>query len=114
LKNLIAKEVYMNEVVHTEAKELTAEEISNLKERLILAVEKGSQSALIEASNFFALWETYKEKSDSEKESEFNDLLLSINQANQRIEENQKAIDISKAETRVMLDYLKEITKNVG
>jgi hypothetical protein len=104
----------MNDFVHTEAKELTAEEISNLKERLILAVKEGSQSTLIEASNFFASWETYKDKSDSEKESEFNDLLLSINQANQRIEENQKAIDISKAETRVMLDYLKEITKNVG
>jgi hypothetical protein len=62
LKNLIDKEVYVNEVVHTEVKELTAEEISNLKERLILAVEKGSQSALIEASNFFASWETYKER----------------------------------------------------
>jgi hypothetical protein len=104
----------MNEVVHAEEKELTAEEISNLKERLILAVKEGSQSTLIEASNFFASWETYQEKSDSDKESDFNDLLLSMNQANQRIEENQKAIDISKAETRVMLDYLKEITKNVG
>jgi hypothetical protein len=104
----------MSEVVHTEAKELTAEEISNLKEKLILAVKEGSPSTLIEALNFSASREICKEKSDAEKESELNDILLSINQANQRIEENQKAIDISKAETRVMLNYLKEITENVG
>lgn len=104
----------MNEVVHIEAKELTPEEMSELKEKVILAVKKGSQSALIEASNFFASWEMYEDSLDLEKELELNNLLLSINQANQRIEENQKAIDISQAETRVMLDYLKEIIKNVG
>jgi hypothetical protein len=104
----------MNEIVRAETKELTAEEISNLRERLILAVKGGSQSALTGALNFFTSEEICKDNLDLVKESEFNDLFISINQANQRIEENQKAINISKAETRVMLDYLKEITKNVG
>jgi histidinol dehydrogenase len=104
----------MNEIIHEETNDLAIEE---LRERIIASVRKGSQSALLEAANFFESWESSKvrnEKSDLEKESLIDDILLSIQHANKRIDENQKVIDISKAETRIMLDYLKEITKNVG
>jgi hypothetical protein len=50
--------------------------------------------------------------SDSEKIAIIDEILSSINQINKRIDENQKAINISKVETRVMLDRLKELTQN--
>lgn len=54
------------------------------------------------------------QNSDLEQQSLTDELIASWKQANQRIEEAQKAIQISKIETRVMLDYLKEITIDVG
>jgi hypothetical protein len=50
--------------------------------------------------------------SDSEKIAIIDNILFSLEQANKRIEENQKAIEISKIETRVMIDRLKELTQN--
>jgi hypothetical protein len=52
--------------------------------------------------------------SDAEQQFLADDLISSWKQINERIEETQKAIQISKIETRIMLDYLKEITIDVG
>lgn len=50
--------------------------------------------------------------SDTEKIAIIDDILSALDLCNERIEENQKAINISKIQTRVMLDQLKELTKN--
>jgi transcriptional regulator with XRE-family HTH domain len=54
------------------------------------------------------------DETDSEKESIIDEILIAINFYNRRIEENQQAIDSSKAETKDMLANLQEIIKDVG
>ncbi len=91
---------------------------SSKPEAIIFSSSKAELSILEKCDELISSRDREKSQDNEEIEKVFqsltDDLIASWKQANKRIEEAQEAIQISKIETRVMLDYLKEITIDVG